>query len=89
VGINFDDELEACEAAMKKLDLPWPEIHAATSALPHEEAWTKITQISYLPRLLLVNPEGVLIAELGTDDLEDQLKEQMKKDGAEEPGSVD
>ena len=89
VGINFDDELEACEAAMKKLDLPWPEIHAATSALPHEEAWTKITQISYLPRLLLVNPEGVLIAELGPDDLEDQLKEQMKKDGAGEPGSVD
>ncbi len=42
-----------------------------------------------LPRLLLVNPEGVLIAELGPDDLEDQLKEQMKKDGAGAPGSVD
>ena len=89
VGINFDDELEVCEAAMKKLDLPWPEIHAATSALPHKEAWTKISQISMLPRLLLVNPEGVLIAELRPDYLEDQLKEQMKKDGAGAPGSVD
>jgi len=89
VGINFDDELEESEAAIKKLDIPWQEVHANSSALPHKEAWVKITQISSLPRLLLVNPEGVLIAELGPYDLENQLKEQMKNDGAGEPGGVD
>lgn len=90
VGINYDDELEECEAAIKKLDIPWQEVHANSSALPHKEAWVKITQISSLPRLLLVNPEGVLIAELGPYDLENQLKEeQMKNDGAGEPGGVD
>ena len=86
VGINFDDELEACEAAIKKLDLPWPEVHATTSALPYKEAWMKITQISNLPRLFLVNPDGVLIAELGPYDLEDQLQEQMKMGDQGAPG---
>lgn len=79
LGTNFDDDQEVCERAVKKLDLPWMQIHGVSSRGEHVEAWSQISQITTLPRLLLVNPQGILIREVSPLQINEILEDELDK----------
>ena len=79
VGINFDEKLSKYEAGVKTIDVPWQQIHAATSSRPHDDAWQAIASITRLPRIFLVDPNGVLVKEIGASELETVLHQTLSK----------
>ncbi len=78
-GINFDDHQEAYKRAVKKLDLPWMLIHRASSRGEHVDAWSQVYQITTLPGLLLVNPQGILICEVSPLQIIEILEDELDK----------
>ena len=79
LGINFDDDSEVCERAVEKLDLPWMQNHGVSSRGEHVEAWSQISKISTLPRLLLVHPQGILIRKVSPLQINEIVEDELDK----------
>lgn len=60
LGINFDEDPAALAAAVRKHGLTWPQVHAPTAARGQERFWREISDITGLPRVLLLDRRGVL-----------------------------
>lgn len=73
IGINFDDDLAKAEAAIEELGIPWVEVHASSSAAGHDELWEQMAGITTLPRLFLIDRDGVLVDDFYPFDLAEQL----------------
>lgn len=75
--MNFDHDAESCTNTIKKLDLPWRHAMAPTDK-DIREIWMKAIGIEGLPRLLIIDRDGVLRADCDPDELEKQLARLMK-----------
>ena len=80
VGINFDDEVETVHAAIDEHGLSWVQVHAATAARGRDDLWEAISGISGLPRLLLVDREGVLRDDFYPNDLLDHVQAHLEEE---------
>jgi thiol-disulfide isomerase/thioredoxin len=59
IGLSFDQDGQAAKAAFKRHEIPWPLV-----LVPNDESdrqlWTGATRIISLPRILLIDQQGVL-----------------------------
>lgn len=79
LGINFDQNADDFELYKNKIGTPWKEIHGATSAGGHQDAWGEVSRISNLPRLFLLNPKGELVCEIDPSELKEVLARELKR----------
>lgn len=75
VGVSFDHELERAEKTVQEQDLNWHHVFATGAAKGHDNFWSEITGIRAIPRLLLINRDGILVAD---DNPQKVLKELEK-----------
>lgn len=78
-GVNFDQDLDDFKQIKNKINTPWRQIHAATSAGVDGDAWLEISRIEHLPRLFQLSPEGKLICEFAPFELKAVLVRKLKK----------
>lgn len=82
IGINFDQEAtrERAERAIAEQALDWPHVSAAESAQGYEgDLWEDLTGITSIPRLLLIDREGVLRADFYPFELEKRVRELVEE----------
>lgn len=60
VGINFDDSLDKAKAAVEKHGQTWPQVFALDAAKGDAELWEQVADIAGLPRILVLDRNGVL-----------------------------
>jgi uncharacterized protein (TIGR03067 family) len=80
IGVSFDEDAAKFKAKCAQLGLPWPQV-----LVPPDEKtrnlWNEVTGISGVPRLLLIDRDGVLRA-----DQPARLKEEVARLLQEKPG---
>lgn len=69
VGINFDENRQTCISAVKELDIPWQQVMAPTEK-ETRDTWMRAMGVQSLPRLLLIDREGILRFDCKPSDLE-------------------
>lgn len=76
VGLSFDSDKAAWEAAIKKLELPW---HHLSDLKGWESVAGQTYGINAIPATLLIGPDGKVIASgLSAEGVGDKLKELIK-----------
>lgn len=75
VGINFDHDLDKARAAIAKHALPWPQVFAGEAAKGDADLWRDVSGIDGLPRILLIDREGVLRADTRPHELRQRVLE--------------
>ncbi len=65
IGLSFDEDPKAAAAAAKKHELPWPLVVVPASE-EARELWNQAARIMSIPRLLLIDQQGVLRADLSS-----------------------
>jgi thiol-disulfide isomerase/thioredoxin len=76
VGINFDQDQQTCISASKELDIPWQQVMAPTEEM-RRDIWMRAMGIQSLPRLLLIDREGILRIDCKPDELDSRVTELM------------
>jgi RNA polymerase sigma factor (sigma-70 family) len=71
IGVNFDKERARGEQLVKTVALPWPEVFVPGDDRTRR-LWAEGPGIDNLPRLLLIDREGVLRWDGGPDELEER-----------------
>lgn len=82
VGVNFDNDLEVARKTLKTLALPWPEVFVPTDEHTRE-LWGTGTGIESLPRLLLIDRQGVLRYDGGPDGIDEQVAKWLDGPGSD------
>ena len=74
IGVNFDQDKQRKDtsATIQRLGLPWPEFFVP-DAEHGGELWEKATGITALPRLLLIDRDGILRWDGGPGELQAQV----------------
>jgi len=80
VGIGFDQDTEKAAAAFEKLELPWPRVQVPADGQTHR-LWWEAAGIRSLPRLLLIDRQGILRADCSPGDLTAAVEKEMKPQG--------
>jgi hypothetical protein len=71
IGINLDEKAETGQKVRDSLRLTYPQVWVPSEEKTRE-LWEKASGITAVPRLLLIDREGVLRAD-GPDKLEEQI----------------
>jgi thiol-disulfide isomerase/thioredoxin len=69
IGVNFDKDRTKAEQRVKTLAMPWPEVFVPSDDRTRR-LWDDATGSQTLPRLLLIDREGILRGDGGPDELE-------------------
>ncbi|MFG0331527.1 MAG: peroxiredoxin family protein [Phycisphaerales bacterium] len=77
IGVNFDEDIARARTAIEDERLDWPQIHAPSSA-QGKEYWAEITGISSLPRLFLIDRDGMLRHDFYPHNLRETVAEAIK-----------
>jgi uncharacterized protein (TIGR03067 family) len=72
VGMNFDHERDKADRVLKQLGLPWAQVFVPADE-GTRELWQTSMQTTGLPRLLLIDREGVLRYDGGPGGLDEQV----------------
>jgi RNA polymerase sigma factor (sigma-70 family) len=83
VGISFDQKEETARRAIKQLGLAWPQILGPTEEAVRE-SWADTAGIEGIPRLFLIDRDGILRAD-SPAELEKEVSKLMTKPPAKEP----
>ena len=75
VGINFDQDLDKARAAIEKHALPWPQVFASEAAKGDPDLWRDVSGIDGLPRILLIDREGIVRSDAGPHQLRQRVLE--------------
>jgi thiol-disulfide isomerase/thioredoxin len=73
IGINFDQALENARQAIAEHELKWPQVYVPSDDRTRE-LWYKASSLANLPRLILLDREGVVRADIQPDELGGELK---------------
>jgi beta-lactamase regulating signal transducer with metallopeptidase domain/thiol-disulfide isomerase/thioredoxin len=76
VGLNHDRTLEEATRAAAKQQLPWPNVFAPAD---QRELWFAATGTGPLPRLLLLDRDGIVRADVSPGDLEAEIEKLINK----------
>ena len=82
VGVNFDKDAEKAREAAGANELPWPTVHVPADEKVRD-LWFEASGIRTLPRLLLIDREGVLHADCQPYQLEQAIEKLMKAQSSE------
>jgi thiol-disulfide isomerase/thioredoxin len=72
IGLNHDWTVEAAQRTIAKQELPWPNVLAPTQK-DQRELWLTANDTGSLPRLLLMDQNGILRADCTLGDLEVEI----------------
>jgi len=72
IGVNFDNKQETARQILKKLDLPWAEVFVPTDE-ETREIWETANGLDNLPRLLVIDRDGVLRYDGGPGGVDEQV----------------
>ena len=74
IGVNFDQDKDRknTRATIQRLGLPWPEFFVPDDE-HGRELWEEATGITGLPRLLLIDRDGILRWDGGAGELKEQV----------------
>ncbi len=62
VGVNFDRDVGKAQKAVEDLKLPWPQVSVPPD-MDSRRMWWEVSSISTLPRLLVIDQSGTLVAD--------------------------
>jgi RNA polymerase sigma factor (sigma-70 family) len=77
VGVSFDREIETVRKTCKSQNLPWPQVWVPSDD-GTRELWQEANRLDALPRLLLIDRDGILRAE-SHEKLEEEITKLLKK----------
>ena len=80
VGVNFDDDQERARQILKGLSLTWDEVYVPTDEATRE-TWEKAAGIENLPRLLVIDRDGILRYDGGPGEMEEQVARWLQAPG--------
>jgi thiol-disulfide isomerase/thioredoxin len=78
IGLNHDSTLEKAKDTIAKNELPWPNVFAPFDN-GQRELWFTASGTDTLPRLLLIDREGILRAEVSPDNLDAEIEKLVDK----------
>lgn len=80
IGLNHDQSLEVAKRTIARQQLPWPNVLAPVEQ-SHYELWRQATGVfeTDIPRLLLLDRDGVLRADVSPANLEAEIEKLMRK----------
>jgi thiol-disulfide isomerase/thioredoxin len=84
VGVCFDQDAQKARKAVKGLGLGWAQV-LVPAAEKARELWTEASGMESLPRLLLIDRDGVLRADCGPDELPGQIPRLIAQKPAKGP----
>ncbi len=76
IGLNLDLTLAAAKRAIAKQALPWPNVPGPEDK-NHRDLWAEATGTFAIPRLLLIDRNGILRADILPDRLEAEIEKLM------------
>jgi len=86
VGLNFDQTVKAAETAVEAHKIPWP-IVIVPSDKEIRQLWTEAARINTLPRILLIDQQGVLRSDLSPPwELKEEIAALLQTSSAEADG---
>jgi thiol-disulfide isomerase/thioredoxin len=78
IGLNHDWTIEAARRAIAKQELPWPNVLAPTQK-EERELWATACDTAALPRLLLIDQDGVLQNDCPFLELEREIEKLLNR----------
>lgn len=88
VGVNFDKSIDDARKAIEEKRLAWPHVH-----VPNEDAvrnlWYEASSFSTLPRLVVIDREGIVRAQCNPSDLLDTIEKQLGAQGGAQPATTE
>jgi thiol-disulfide isomerase/thioredoxin len=78
VGLNHDRTLEEAKDTIAKQELPWPNVFAPADK-DQRELWFSAAGTGSLPRLLLIDRDGVVRADTNPHDLDAEIEKLVNK----------
>src|SRR5262249_38793245 len=72
VGVNFDYDPKKLTQARQKHGLTWPQVFVPSDK-NKRALWEEAAEMEALPQLLLIDPEGILRADCGPSELEEEI----------------
>jgi thiol-disulfide isomerase/thioredoxin len=72
IGVSFDNSLAECLETAGKQKLPWPLVHVSEEEAVRD-LWEKAAGVSTLPRLFLIDGEGMVREDFYPTDIEKTL----------------
>jgi thiol-disulfide isomerase/thioredoxin len=79
VGVNHDNDLETAKRVIAEQKLPWANVMAPVGEEGQLSLWYAASGTQSLPRLLLIDREGVLRAEVAPYQLEGEIEKLVGK----------
>ena len=76
IGINFDDDRQTCHEAIAKYQLPWTQCMVPVDK-DIKKLWMAASTVESLPRLLLIDRNGLLHADVDHRELESEVDNLM------------
>lgn len=73
IGINLDDSVDKARKIAQKEKLPWPVVIAPLDK-EHRKLWQTASGIQGIPRLLLINRNGILKADVSQFELQTEIR---------------
>jgi RNA polymerase sigma factor (sigma-70 family) len=83
VGVCWDQDGDKGRKAAGRLGLAWPQVYVPAKEKARA-LWTEASGIESLPRLLLIDRDGVLRADCGPGELKDQIARLLARTPAKE-----
>lgn len=74
IGVSFDRTPGAARKAIKEKGLDWTHVYADEAAKGIDDLWHDLTGITSIPRLFLIDRQGVLRGDFYPHDLEGKIK---------------
>ncbi len=78
VGLNHDWTLEEAKRTIAQQELPWPNVLAPTNK-DQRELWLIASGTGALPRLLLIDRDGILRADILPQELDKKIEKLIEK----------
>lgn len=80
IGVNFDENLEDAKAELAKGTVPGVQIHAESLAKGVEDLWYRATGIRSIPRIFVIDRDGILVHDLSPYQMEQRVEEVLASD---------
>lgn len=82
VGVDFDEQAEPAIDVARRREMAWPQVHAASTAAGYDgDLWADLTDITTIPRILLIDRGGVLRDDFYPHDIEARVAPLLEGEG--------
>jgi thiol-disulfide isomerase/thioredoxin len=79
IGVTMDEDVDKARETIAEQDLDWQHVSSYEAANGHDDLWNEITGIGNIPRILVLDRDGVLRMDIYPFDLHEQLQPLLGK----------